>query len=414
MPFNRIGSSRHRGRTCPATLRPRGAGPAGLGLLAATILTGCGAPSIAEQRATHAARDTGAIVVAVAWPWEARSTLHYAEGLEFARNEINAAGGIRGRRLELLRVDDGESVNQGRIVAARIARDPRILAVIGHLQSYVTVPAAAVYDQAGLPLLAPVATDPALTARGYDRVFRLTFTDNETGSQMADFAAHRGYRRIAIYYVRTDYGRTLANAFEQRAADLGIAIVARRSYDASQRLGERAFDAVLREWSELDLDAIFLASGVPTAGELIREIRRAGITAPILGGDAMSSPALIRTAGPAADGTVVAASFHPDQPTPEARKFARAFRARYGIAPDPASALGYDAVRLLAHAMEHARSLAPADIARALHDVHDWRGVTGPFTFDSAGNLIGRDIVRLVVQDGQFRYLGAPALAGTP
>ena len=348
---------------------------------------------------------TGDITVAVVWPWQARGELLYGQGLDLAVEEINAAGGIGGRKIRLLREDDGESVNQGRLIAKRIASNPDVVAVIGHLQSYVTVPAAAIYDVAGLVLISPVGTDVALTSNGYTRVFRAIFTDREAGAQMADYAHERGYRRVAIYYVRTEYGRALANAFEERAASHAIAIVARESYDPGQSVADGALERVFGQWAGLELDAIFLAGEVPLAGQIIAAIRAAGIDVPILGGDAMSSPALIQEAGPAAEGTVVAASFHPDMPSPEVRSFVERFRQRYGTDPDPASALGYDAVRVLAAAMRQARSLTPDDIAAALHSMRDFPGVTGPFTFDDAGNLVGRRIVTLVVRDGRFHYL---------
>ena len=296
-------------------------------------------------------------------------------------------------------------MNQGRLLAERLAADKSVAAVIGHLQSYVTVPAAAIYEMAGVVLLAPAATDVELTKRGYTHVFRATFVDPEIGAQMADYARKRGYKRVAILYVRTDYGRALANAFEERAADNGTTVAARQSYDPNEVVIQGGLDVVMESWKRLELDAIFLAGEVPLAGRLIAGIRAAGVTIPILGGDAMSSPALIEGGGKATEGTVVAAIFHPDVPTTEVSRFVQKFHQRYGMDPDPSSALGYDAVHVLADAMKRARSLSGADIAVALHATRDLRGVTGPFTFNASGDLIGRKIVKLVVKSGQFRYL---------
>jgi branched-chain amino acid transport system substrate-binding protein len=126
---------------------------------------------------------------------------------------------------------------------------------------------------------------------------------------------------------------------------------------------------------------------------------------PVLGGDAMSSPALMEAGGKATEGTVVAASFHPDVPAAEVRSFVEKFRERYGVDPDPSSALGYDAVHILADAMRRAKSLTGADVAAALHETRGLPGVTGQFTFSASGDLIGRKIVKLVVENGRFRYL---------
>src|SRR5205809_1696457 len=119
-----------------------------LGLLAAAASiaasAGCGAwRTPAEERHARAALGRGDIVVAAVWPWELRKELRYGQGLDLAAEEVNAAGGVNGRHVRLVRFDDHGTVDEGRLVAQRVASDPDIVAVIGHLQSYVTVPAAA-------------------------------------------------------------------------------------------------------------------------------------------------------------------------------------------------------------------------------------------------------------------------------
>src|SRR5690606_16992376 len=126
---------------------------------------------------------------------------------------------------------------------------------------------------------------------------------------------------------------------------------------------------------------------------------------PILGGDAMSSGELISVAGAAAERVVVATAFHANEPRPEVRRFTAAFERRYGVAPDAGSALGYDVIRLLAEGAMRAGTLRPDSVAAALHSLRDWSGVTGKFTFDGAGNLVGRPIAKMVVRGGRFEYL---------
>jgi branched-chain amino acid transport system substrate-binding protein len=339
--------------------------------------------------------------------------VRYTEGLDLAVDEVNAAGGVNGRRVRLVRFDDHGSVDEGRLVAQRIAADPDVVAVIGHLQSYVTVPAAAIYDLSGLVLLSPSSTDPELTSHGYTRVFRMTFTDKAAGRQLAQFAAERRLRRVAIYYLRNTYGRELANAFEERANEIGITIVARRSYDPSDSVTTRTFEPIVKEWKTLDMDAIFLAGEVPSAGFFIAKAREAGLKATILGPDAMSSPALMRVSGSAAEGTIVGATFHPGEPRAEVQRFAAAFAKRYGVPPDSGSAAGYDAVRLLVDAMQRAHSSVPTEIAKALHATRDWPGVTGRVTFDDQGDAVGTRLVKLRVRNGRFEYLPDLAEAAT-
>jgi branched-chain amino acid transport system substrate-binding protein len=377
-------------------------------------LTGCFGPrNPTDERVARARSGKGDLVIAAAWPWELRKEIRYGEGLELAIEEANAGGGLEGRRLRLARYDDKESIDEGGLVAQKIAADPDVVAVIGHLQSYITVQTATVYDESRLVVLAPTATDPVLTARGHTRLFRATFTDTALGRRLAEFAGERGFKKVAIYYIRNGYGKNVANAFESASASAGVTVVARSSYDPSQQAGEHTFKATLDEWKAMDIDAILLAGEVPSAAIFVAQARALGIKAPILGGDAMSSPGLMAVAGKAAEGVIVASFFHPDEPRPEVAAFRTAFKKKHGVEPDAGSALGYDCVRLLVAAMQQAHSAIPDDVARALHASRDWHGVTGTFTFDEHGDVVGKPILLSVVRGGQFEYLAAPRTAGT-
>ena len=124
----------------------------------------------------------------------------------------------------------------------------------------------------------------------------------------------------------------------------------------------------------------------------------------------MSSPALMAVAGEAAEGTTVASYFNPEEPRPEVARFNTAFTEQFGAAPDAGSALGYDCIRLLAHAMKEAGSAAPEDVARALHTFKGWSGVTGTFSFDAAGDA-GKPVIFSVVRGGRFEYLDSARAA---
>lgn len=386
--------------------------------MATSLLVGCsktpdGSAGTDASQVT-ARSTTGDVVIGVAWPWAAYPEIRFGQGIDMAVAEVNASGGVGGRKLRIRREDDRASVDSGRIVAQRLSTDPQVVAVIGHLQSYVTIPAAAIYDANGVVLLSPTATDPELTSNGYQRVFRTTFTNRSVGRHMADYASARSYKRVAIYYVRDDYGRGLSNAFEERAADVGVSVVARQSYDPEGGGSEAAFAKTFLEWKNLEADAIFVAGEVPLAGTLINQARKIGLRLPILGADAMGSDALMTVGGTAVEGAVVPTVFHPDEARPEVQQFAAAFRKRFNLAPDAGSALGYDAVWLLARAMRTAGSAQPGAIAKAMHAAPEWKGTTGPFAFDATGDLIDRPLVKMVVKNGRFEYLAeAPHAPGS-
>jgi branched-chain amino acid transport system substrate-binding protein len=380
---------------------------ASIGALALLLAAGAcdGTADPAAERARLASRGAGDIVVGAAWPWQAHRDVLYWQGMQLAADEVNAAGGVLGRRLRVIRADDQESVDRGRLVAQEFAKDPQVVAVIGHLQSYVTVPAAAIYDLSGIVLVAATATSPELTSKGYRRVFRTIFTDDQVGRQMADYGVARGYRHFAIYYSRDEYGRGLANAFEEEAIARGGEVVNRQSYDPNLLSNRLSAEQTVAGWGSLGFDAVFVAGQDRQAALLAAELRRQGVRAPILGSDALATPVFLQEGGAAAEGTVIATPFHPDAPNPQVRHFTRAFTARFGTRPDVGAAQGYDAVRVLAHAITQAGSSEPEKVAAALHALRDWPSVSGPLSFDRQGNLVGMPIRHVVVRGGRFEYL---------
>ncbi len=373
--------------------------------VAVVLLGGCNSSSSVSDARQRIATDSSAeVVVAVPFPWESYGETFYRDGLGLAVEEVNASGGVRGRRLRLLPLEDRSNVEEARRVAQRIVADPRIMAVIGHLQSSITLPTAGIYDRAGLVLLAPTSTDEALTAQGYSRVFRSTFTQDAVGRALARWAADRGLRRLGIYYVRDRYGRGMANAFEAQARELGLVISGRESYAAGEEVTTSTVAARLRAWSAIGIDGVLVAGELPSAATIVQGVRTADSTLLILGGDAMSLPSMLET-GAAADGALIAAVYHPKEPRPAVQKFTAAFQHRYGRAPDAVAAVGYDAVWLLATAMRNAPSVAPADVATALRQLRAWSGVTGSVVFDSAGNAIDKHFLKVRIQQGQFVYV---------
>ena len=380
----------------------------------AAALAACGGSDDPIAERIKRARGGGEIVIGAAWPWEARGEqIHYGKGMDLAVEELNAAGGVLGRPVRLLRVDDQESVDRGRIIAQELGRNPDVVAVIGHLHSYVTVSAAPIYDLSGLLLVSATSTSPELTSKGYGRVFRTVFNDTEVGRQMAQFARDRGYRRMVIYYARNEYGRELANAFEEQLVSGGGQVVNRESFDPNLSANPVAAEQTVSAWTNWEFDAVFIAGQDAQAALLVKEMRRRGIHVPVLGGDALATPVFLQRGGEAVEGTVIATAFHREAPDAEVRRFNDAFQKRYGTMPDVGAALGYDAVRVLAQAMREAQSTEPDKVSAAMHGLRGFRGVTGAFTFDESGNLVGMPIHKIVVRDGEFRYLdeSAPAAA---
>jgi branched-chain amino acid transport system substrate-binding protein len=370
------------------------------------LLASCGgaAPNEAVERARRAERATGDIVIGAAAPWSQQGSMLW-QGIELAVKEINDAGGVLGRKIKIIKKDDQGEVEAGKLVAQEFVDNPDVVAVIGHSNSYISIPVSIIYEYHGILMLSPLSTSPSLTQRGFKLVFRNIPTDEAFGKRLSEISENLGYKKVLIYYVRNAYGLQLANSFEEHAPDLGVAIPDRKAYSATTR--DMMFQYDLGTWKNYyDFDAIFLAGDIPLAASIMVHARKLNISVPFLGGNAMDSEDLLKIAGSAAEGTIVASPFDPKDPDPLTQEFNAAFLREYGVMPDADAAQGYDAVKVLAHAMEKAQSTVPAQVAKSLRSIKGWPGVTGPHTFDGNGDVVGKPIDIRRVRNGHFEFHG--------
>jgi branched-chain amino acid transport system substrate-binding protein len=371
-----------------------------MGVLTALLLMACSDTDLAAQRATRAAKATGDVVVGVAWPFSTAKGRLW-EGVAMAQDEINASGGVLGRKLVLIKEDDQLSVTKGTVIAHKFAANLDMVAVIGTLNSYIAVSTAPVYEFADMVMLTQGSSVVRLTTQGYKKVFRMIPSNRHVGEMLADYAKTKKYKQVLVYYVKNEYGLDLANAFEQRASLIGVEVVDRVSYLA----GAGDYKLAMQHWKDFyKFDAIFLGGSLPEGAQIIKAAREIGIKVPIFAGDGLDSPDLIRLGGDAVEGVEVTSFFHPNSPTPAVHVFNEKFFKRYDKLPDTSAALGYDAVMLLVQAMVNGKSTVPADIAAELRKLKGWQGVTGEHGFDHAGNVLGKPVVMQVVKNGQFEF----------
>ncbi|MFP5213946.1 MAG: ABC transporter substrate-binding protein [Acidobacteriota bacterium] len=375
------------------------------------LSTACGSVRDEKQeRAYRAATAKGDILIGAPAPWTQRSNTvkFYRHGLEMAVDEVNGRGGVLGRKIRLLMEDDEGTVEKGRIIAQRFADNPDVVAVIGHFNAYVSIPVSITYEYHGLLMLVPTTTSAELTSRsGFQYIFRSVPTEAYLAERVAKAIGDRALSRVMVYFYNDDYGRSMANAFEHCAGNHGCMVLDRLSYDSTST--EKTFRRDLNRWKRtFTFDAIFIAGRTPQAATFIAEARRMGIDVPIFGGNAMDSPTLFEAGGKAVNGTIVGTFFHPDDTDLETLDFDRDFTARYGERPNSWAAQGYDAVKLLAHAMEKAGNTVPIEVARAMAAIQGWMGVTGPHSFDANGNVRGNEVDLIVARDGKFEFLRPP------
>ena len=336
--------------------------------------------------------DATPVRIGVAGPWKESYGLANRRGVELAVLHVNAGGGIRGRPLEaMFRDDDGDGATAARIAAEFVA-DPRVAAVVGHVNSGAMVAAAKVYDGA-LPAVATTATAPELS--GISRwTFRVITSDSATGVALARFAGGLGRRRAAILYENDAYGRGLADAFRRAFAGEVVSI-------DPIAAGAADFEPYVTYYRRREPDVVFVAGTEVSGLALLREARRQGLSADFLGGDGWTG---VTSDTAASEGVYIAAPFTAADPRLEVQRFVEAFRARFGVEPDGNAALAYDATRLVARAIE-----AVGDDREAIREQlatlaarNGHAGVTGTIRFDANGDLVGRGALMTRVERGSL------------
>jgi branched-chain amino acid transport system substrate-binding protein len=319
-------------------------------------------------------------------------------GAELAVRELAA----RGMTIRLQLADDDADPEKAPHVAQRLVDDPRVVAVVGHVNSSTTIAAGGVYAAGGLPAVATSATSPAVSGLG-DWSFRIASSDSANALVLARTAASLG-RRIGILYSNEAYGRALMRSFRGALPAGAVELLSVDPY-----LDEMTdFTPFLERLRRHEAEVIFVAGIEEGASRIVPQARQLGMTARFMGGDGLEP---LVGMGPAYDGIMVGMLFHPEG-SPAAREFAAAFRAAFGREPDSFAATAYDAVHLLARAVE---AVGPrrAAIRRHLAGVgrdggsEPFQGVTGSLRFDERGDPIDKDFAV-----GQIRGDGIQLLNG--
>lgn len=326
---------------------------------------------------------------------------HFFDGISLAVDEINSQGGVLGRKLKTVVRDDTGSPDKAREIAREFSKNPNIVAVIGHSQAKTALTASITYEFNGILFISLVDTSPALTNHGFNYVFRTTPSDIERSQQLAIFLQTKGLKKIVILHDEIERHKIIAyyiHAFDNNKEIQTI-------YQSSYYSGEKEYYSLLGELKGLEFDAIFLAGQMPDMATLIKQARELGITARFIGGDNLESPLLEEIAGNAAEGTIVTTDYNPKSEDQDTREFIKVFTKKYKNPPDKSAAQGYDAIKLLAFAIEKGKSSVPGTIATMLHHTKNWNGVTGMHSFNITGDILRKKIFFKNFQGGKFEFI---------
>ncbi|WP_224982035.1 ABC transporter substrate-binding protein [Geomonas agri] len=323
------------------------------------------------------------------------------EGMKMAADEINAAGGIQGKKIEIVEADNRGDKQEGASVTQKFISRDNVTAIVGDPTTGITKVAAPIAQKAGVVLLSAGATGPGVVEVG-DFIFRDTLLDSIAIPACIEyFAKDLGFKKVAIVTSdNNDYSVGLSQTFRDAAAKVpSIKIVA----DEKVKDGDKDFSAQITNIKSKKPDVI-LFSGYYTEGALImKEARKQGLKAPMFGGDGLFSPKFIELGGPAVEGSMSALGFSTEQAAPATAKFIEAFKAKHnGELPGLFDAQGYDAVMLLADAMKRANSVDPKVFKGTLAQTKKFEGVSGTISMQANREPIKSPLSLLAVKDGKF------------
>lgn len=329
------------------------------------------------------------------------------QGIELAAEEINAAGGVLGKQLEVVRGDNASKAEEATRIASKLITQDKVAVLIGSSTSTNTLAAVPVAMDKKVPMISGSATNPAVTVNDKtgkvnEYLFRACFIDPFQGTVMSNFAMDKLGAKTAVLYtdVSSDYAKGLQKFFKQGFLDRGGKILAEESYQAK----DTDFKAVLTRIKSLNPDVIYVPGYYEEVGKIIKQAREMGITVPIMGGDGWDAPQLVEIAGAEAmNNTFISNHYSPEDPDPKVQKFVEAYKAKYKIVPDAMAVLGYDSMYMVADAIKRAGEVDHEKIKDALADTKNFVGVTGKIALNENHDPVKAAVI-LEYVDGKQVY----------
>jgi branched-chain amino acid transport system substrate-binding protein len=322
-------------------------------------------------------------------------------GVVLALEEINAAGGVLGRPLELAYEDNQTKPGESATVVKKLISRDKVVALIGEVSSGRSLEAAPIAQAAHIPMVAPAATNPKVTQVG-NYIFRVCFIDPFQGTVMAKFAKNDlKAKKVAILSsVSNAYSLGLAKFFKETFTANGGEIGTEKNFSE----GDKDFRAQLTAVKAAEVDAVFVPGYYTESALIVRQARDLGITVPFFGGDGWEDEQLLKIGGDALNGCFYSTHFSAENTDPVVAQFAAKYKARWnGEVPGAFSALGYDAVYVIADAIKRAGTTDGPALRAALAATKDFPGVSGVTTIDKDRNA-SKAATIIALKDGKALF----------
>ncbi len=380
------------------------------GLLALALFASCSNDDPVAQRKKAIKKlyeENGTVKIAVANSYEKHISSEW-NGIELAK-EVIEQGNLLGKKLEVVKFDDGGDAINGSNTAYRIASDNEICAVIGHGYSDISIPVSTIYQYYGILMFNTSSTAPRLTMNNNPLIVRNIPDDNLLGKKAAELCAENKYTHVLIYYLNMAAANSLANSFEFNAIERKVTIVSRDSYELTT--AEADFNEVFEKWkNDFIFDAVLLAGTNPGIGTIVKQMRKCGITCPVIGADSFEDHVFRKQFGSEENGRIFAVTnFNQDSEYQPYREFHDAYVAKYSSEPDYEAMQAYDAMMVLAKSISAAGSAQPEDMVTVIKG-ELWKEAAGPYAFTPNGDITKNVVYKKVFQDGEFVLMKKSAM----
>ena len=323
-------------------------------------------------------------------------------GIQMAVEEINAMGGVLGKKIELIVEDNQTKQGETTTIVRKLVSQDHVVALLGEVASSKTLEAAPIAQEAKIPLLATAATNPRVTKTG-DYVFRVCFTDDFQAVVIARFVLEKLKKKKIAFLtdVKQDYSVGLTNIAQDYLTRNGATVVKEQSYSS----GDKDFRAQLTDLKSANPDVIVITGYYSEASLIAKQARQFGIKATFVGGDGWDGSSLIPVGGKAVEGAYFSDHFSVEDKSPTVQDFVAKYKAKYkNVLPDAYAALGYDALKLLADAITRAGGTDSAKLKDAIAQTKDFPGVSGKITISPDRNA-QKSAVIITIKDGAFKYV---------
>lgn len=324
------------------------------------------------------------------------------KGTQLAIDEINAAGGVLGKKIELLTEDDQSQAGMSATVVRKLISSDGVVAILGEVASSRSLEAAPICQENKIPMISPSSTNPKVTQVG-DYIFRVCFLDSFQGGKVLATFAHDTLKAKTVAVlkdVKSDYSVGLASFFEKGYTALGGKIVTEGNYSG----GDKDFSAQLTAIKAANPDAVFVPGYYTEVGLIALQAKQLGINVPLFGGDGWESDVLVSIGGAALEGDYYSTHYSPDDTSPVVQNFVKNYKAKYGETPDSMAALGYDSAMILADAIKRAGTTDAAKVRDAIAATKDFHGTSGTITIDKDRNA-SKPAVIVTIKGGQIKYV---------